>query len=173
MYKSFSGNYIPFYTRLLKRLAPFILVFIIAYLQVTYGRLSRGEMANYRIYWLIFFAICFIIGLYYQITRLRTIVNEIRFNENNLQILGQDFSTKFEDKLILDKVMIEIQEEEQGKKNVRYCLEIYSEDKYYYLNKFNDWNYQTLAEIVDEFKTRTGKNISGNDLYQELIKNTK
>ena len=108
-----------------------------------------------------------------QINRLRTIVNEIRFTENNLQILGHDFSKKFEDKLLLDKVMIEIQEEEQGKKNVRYCLEIYAEDKYYYLNKFNDWNYQTLAQIVDEFKIRTGKNVSGNKLYQELNKNVK
>ena len=170
MTKSFKGNYVPFYQRLLKRLAPFILLFILLYFQVTFGRLSKGEMANYRIYWLIFFAVCFAIGLFTQITRLRTIVNEIQFSENSLQIIGQDFNSRYEDKLVLEKVMIEIQEEELGKNKVRYCLEIYSDDKYYYLNKFNDWNYQTLAQIVDEYKSRTGKNISGNDYYKELVK---
>lgn len=168
MTKSFTGNYVPFYQRLLKRLAPFFLIFILLYFQVTYGRLSKGELGNYRIYWLLFFAVCFAIGLYFQITRLRTIVNEIRFSENSLQIIGQDFSSKFEDILDLNELMIEIQEEDLGKKNVRYCLEIYSDDKYYYLNKFNDWNYRTLAQIVDEYKSRTGKNISGNDYYKEL-----
>ncbi len=170
MNKSFTGNNIPFHIRLLKRLVLFFLAFILLYIQVTYGRLSKGEWANYRIYWFIFFAICFAIGIYYQINRLRTIVNEIRFSENNLHIIGQDFNSKFEDSLVLNKVIISIQEEELGKNNVRYCLEINSEDKYYYLNKFNDWNYQTLAQIVDEYKTRTGNNISGNDYYKELIK---
>jgi len=169
MNKSFNGNYVPFYLRLFKRLTPLFLAFILLYFQVTYGKLSKGEWANYRIYWFIFFAVCFAIGLYYHINRLRTIVNEIHFSENNLHIIGHDFSSKFEDSLVLDRVMIEIQEEELGKNNVRYCLEIYSEDKYYYLNKFKDWDYQTLAQIVDEYKSRTGKNICGNEYYKELV----
>lgn len=170
MTKSFSGKYTPFYLRLFKRLAPFFLFFILAYVQVTYGSLSKGGMADFRKYWLIFCAICFVIGLYHNINRLRTVINEIRFSENSLQLIGQDFNSKFEDRLVLAKVSIEIQQEESGKDKGRYCLEIYSEDKCYYLNKFNDWNYQTLAQIVDEFKARTGKNITGSEYYIELTK---
>jgi hypothetical protein len=46
------------------------------------------------------------------------------------------------------------------------------DDKYYYLNKFNDWNYETLPEIADTFKEITGKTVSGYQNYSELRNKT-
>ena len=164
MNKSFKGEYIPFYIRLVKRLAPIILLFLIGYIKITYSQAFSGI----RNYFYIFMIICFIIGIYYHTDKIRTIVNEVRFDENKLQIIGQDFNSKYEDNLDLSKTMIEIQLEELGKNKSRYCLEIYCDDKYYYLNKFNDWKYNTLAAIVDEFKLKTGKSVTGMDLYSKL-----
>jgi thiamine biosynthesis protein ThiC len=59
--------------------------------------------------------ICFIVAMYYHTNKIRTIVNEVRFDENKLQIIGQDFNSKYEDNLDLSKTMIEIQLEELGK----------------------------------------------------------
>lgn len=167
MNKSFKGEYIPFITRLVKRLAPGILIVILALFKLYYGR-SSENLANYRPYFLIFLVICFLIGIYWHTDKIRTVVNEIKFSDDNLHIIGQDFNSKFEDKLNINTVMIEIQEEELGKNKSRYCLEIYSDDKYYYLNKFNDWQYSTLAKIVDEFKLKTGNSVSNMNLYSQL-----
>ena len=168
MNKSFKGEYISFALRLAKRMVPVILILIFALFKIYYGRAFSEDLASYRTYFLIFMIICFLIGIYFHTDKIRTVVNEIKISDNHLIVIGQDFNSKFEDKLNIEKVMIEIQEEELGKNKTRYCLEIYSEDKYYYLNKFNDWKYSTLAEIVDEYKLKTGKVISGMDLYSNL-----
>ena len=168
MNKSFKGKYIPFLVRLAKRLAPVILLVIFALFKIYYGRSFSGNLANYRTHFLIFLIICFLIGIYYHTDKIRTIVNEIRFSGDNLQIIGQDFNSKYEDNLDINDIMLEIQEEELRKNKTRYCLEIYSDDKYYYLNKFNDWQYSTLAEIVDEYKIKTGKTVTGMEFYSRL-----
>ncbi len=64
--------------------------------------------------------------------------------------------------------MLEIQLEELGKNKTRLCLEIFSDEKYYYLNKFNDWKHETLIEIVDEFNLKTNNSATGMDLYSQL-----
>ncbi len=170
MNKSFKGEYISFFMRLIKRLFPLILTVVFVFIKIYYGRLFSGNLAEYRIHASIILVIGFIYGVYYQMNRLRTVINEIIFSENNFQVIGEDFSSRFEDNLDLNKLIIEIQEEELGKNKVRYCLEIYYDDKYYYLNKFNDWKYSTLAEIVDEYQLRTGKTVHGNLYYSELVK---
>jgi len=167
MNKSFKGEYISFYTRLLKRLTPVLFLILFALFKLYFGR-SAERLADYRIYFLVFLVVCVIIGIYYHVDKIRTVVNEIKISDDKLQIIGQDFNSKYEDTLDINTTMLEIQEEELGKNKTRYCLEIYSEDKYYYLNKFNDWNYKTLAEIVDEYKLRTGKNVSGMEFYSRL-----
>ncbi len=171
MNQTFKGEYIPFYIRLIKRLAPVILVLVLAFFKIYYGRTFTGSLANYRIHFSILVIICFLYGIYFHTNRIRTVVNEIVFSNDTLQIIGHDFNSKLEDSLDLNKLIIEIQEEELGKNKVRYCLEIYFDDKYYYLNKFNDWKYTTLADIVDEYKTRTGKTVAGSQFYPELVKN--
>ena len=171
MNKSFKGEYIPFLRRLLKRVAPVILILIFALFKIYYGRSFSGDLANYKTHFLIFLIFCFLIGIYYHTDKIRTVVNEIIFSENKIKIVGQDFTSKYEDSLDLNKTILEIQKEELGKNKTRYCLEIYSEDKYYYLNKFNDWHYSTLAEIVDEFKMKTGKTVSGMEFYSQLKDN--
>lgn len=170
MNKIFKGEYIPFYIRLFKRLLPVISLLIFAFFKIYYGRTFSGSLANYRIHFSILVIICFLYGIYYHTNRIRTVVNEICFSNDRLQIIGHDFNSKLEDSLDLNKLIIEIQEEELGKDKIRYCLEIYFDDKYYYLNKFNDWKYSTLAEIVDEFKSRTGKTVAGSQYYSELVK---
>lgn len=69
-------------------------------------------------------------------------------------------------------MLIEIQEGTLRKNKTRYCIKIYVDDKYYYLNKFNDWNYETLPEIADTFKEITGKTVSGYQNYSELRNKT-
>ncbi|WP_298120452.1 hypothetical protein [Flavobacterium sp.] len=170
MNKSFKGEYVPFISRLTKRLVPLILIVILALFKLYFGR-SSETLGSYRAYFFIFIVICFIIGIYFQTNKIRTIVNEIKFTDDSLHIIGQDFNSKFEDKLNINKVIIEIQEEELSRNKSRYCLEIYSDDKYYYLNKFNDWKYSTLAEVVDEFKLKTEKLVSNSDLYPLLKDN--
>lgn len=169
MDKSFKGIYIPFFLRLLKRLIPVILIMLFALFKIYFGRASRGNLANYRVEFLIFLAICFIIGVYYHVDKIRTVVNEVRLSNDNLIIIGHDFYSKFEDSLDINKTMLEIQVQDPSKNKRHYCLEIYSEDKYYYLNKFNDWQYATLIEIVEEYKLKTGKTVSGMDYYSELV----
>jgi hypothetical protein len=171
MNKSFKGEYISFIVRLAKRLTPVILLLLFALFKIYYGRSFSGDLAIYRTHFLILIIICFLIGIYYHTDKIRTVVNELRFSENNIQIIGQDFTSRYEDSLDINKTMLGIQEEELGKNKTRFCLEIYSDDKYYYLNKFNDWKYSTLAEIIDEYKLKTGKSVTGMEFYSQLKDN--
>ncbi len=170
MNKSFKGKYIPFLERLAKKLAPIFLVFLICLLKIFYGRAFSGSLSNYRIHFVIVLCIASLVGIYYTANKVRTVVNEIILSENSIRIIGQDFTSKYEDSLDINKVILEIQEEELGKNKTRFCLEIYADDKYYYLNKFNDWQYETLVAIVDEYQSQTGKMVMGMEFY-ELLKN--
>jgi TM2 domain-containing membrane protein YozV len=172
MNKTFKGEYVSFIVRLAKRLAPVILLLLFALHKIYYGRSFSGALENYRTHFLIVLMICFLYGIYYHTDNIRTVVNELRFSENYIQIIGQDFTSKYEDKLDITTTMLEILEEELGKNKIRYCLEIYSDDKYYYLNKFNDWPYSTLAEIIDHYTLQTGKSVAGMEFYPQL-KNSK
>lgn len=164
MNKSFKGNYIPFYTRLVKRLVPHFLLMLYVILKITYNK----SFSDIRIYFYIVIGLAFIYGIYYQTDKIRTIVNEIKITDTTLHIIGQDFNAKYEDHLDLTKTMLEIQLEELGKNKTRLCLEIFCDEKYYYLNKFNDWKYETLVEIVDEFNLKTNNSATGMDLYSQL-----
>ena len=164
MGKSFKGEYIPFYTRLVKRLVPHFLLMLYVILKITYTK----SFSDIRIPFYIVIGLCFIYGIYYHTDKIRTIVNEIKITDTTLHIIGQDFNAKYEDSLVLNKTMLEIQLEELGKNKTRLCLEIFSDEKYYYLNKFNDWKYETLIEIVDEFNLKTNNSATGMDLYSQL-----
>ena len=148
MNKSFKGEYVSFAVRLLKRIAPLFLLLLLVIFKLYYGRLAHGNFVQYRVYFLIFMSVCVLIGIYYHTDKIRTVVNEIIFSDTQLHIIGQDFTSKYEDSLDLEKLILEIQSEELGRNKTRYCLEIYADDKYYYLNKFNDWNYKTVIRIV-------------------------
>ena len=164
MDKSFKGNYIPFYTRLVKRLVPHFLLMLYVILKITYNK----SFSDIRIYFYIVIGLAFIYGIYYQTDKIRTIVNEIQITDTTLHIIGQDFNAKYEDHLEITKTMLEIQLEELGKNKTRFCLEIFCDEKYYYLNKFNDWKYETLVEIVEEFNLKTNNSATGMDLYSQL-----
>lgn len=144
----------------------FLLLFVL--FKIYYGPTFSGHLAQYRTYMLLFLAVCFLIGIYYHTDKIRTVVNEIRFSDHSIHIIGQDFTSRYEDSLDITKTILEIQEEELGRNKTRYCLEIYADEKYYYLNKFNDWEYATLAEIVDEYISKTGKSVAGMGLYSQL-----
>lgn len=164
MNKTFIGKYIPFYKRLIKRLVPHFLLMLYAILKIT----NNKSFSDIRIYFYIVIGLAFIYGIYYQTDKIRTIVNEIQISDTTLYIIGQDFNSKYEDHLDLTKTMLEIQLEELGKNKTRICLEIFSDEKYYYLNKFNDWKYETLIEIIDEFNLKTNNSATGMDLYSQL-----
>lgn len=164
MNKTFKGKYIPFYTRLVKRLVPHFLLMLYAILKIARNK----SFSDIGIYFYIVIGLAFIYGVYYQTNKIRTIVNEIQITDTTLHIIGQDFNAKYEDQLDLTKTMLEIQLEELGKNKTRLCLEIFSDEKYYYLNKFNDWKYETLIEIVDEFNLKTNNSATGMDLYSQL-----
>ena len=164
MNKTFKGKYIPFYTRLVKRLVPHFLLMLYAILKIARNK----SFSDIRIYFYIVIGLAFIYGIYYQTDKIRTIVNEIKITDTTLHIIGQDFNAKYEDHLDITKTMLEIQLEELGKNKTRLCLEIFSDEKYYYLNKFNDWKYETLIEIVDEFNLKTNNSATGMDLYSQL-----
>jgi hypothetical protein len=167
MNKTFKGDFVPFYLRLFKRLAPVILVFFFLGFKVTYSHTFDG----FRNYFYVFMLVCLLIGIYFHTDKIRTIVNEVTFVDRKLEIVGQDFNSRYFDSLDLSKILLEIQLEELGKNKTRICLELYSADKYYYLNKFNDWDYATLAGVVDEFKLRTDKFVPGIELYSQLNNN--
>ena len=112
--------------------------------------------------------IAFFIGVYFHIDKIRTIVKEVRFIDDKFLIIGHDFNRHFEVNYDLNKMVIEIQSEELGKNKIQYCLELYYDDKFYYLNKFNDWKYSILIEIIDEYQSRTGKTVNGMEYYSEL-----
>lgn len=168
MNKSFTGENVSFFLRLSKKLVPLILILIFGFFRINFGRAFSGDFENYKIHFSILLIICFVIGVYYNVDKTRTVVNKIIFSENDIQIIGQDFTTKYNDILNINKTKIEIQEEQLGKNKTRLCLEIYSEDKYYYLNKINNWQYSTLAQIVDEYNLKTGKEVKQIELYQQL-----
>lgn len=167
MNKTFKGDFVPFYLRLFKRLAPMFLVMFFLAFKVTYSHTFDG----FRNYFYVFMFVCLLIGIYFHTDKIRTIVNEVTFMDNKLEIVGQDFNSRYFDSLDLSKTLLEIQLEELGKNKTRICLELYSDDKYYYLNKFNDWDYTTLASVVDEFKLRTNKFVPGIELYSQLNNN--
>ena len=167
MNKTFKGEFVPFYLRLFKRLAPVFLVFFFLGFKVTYSHTFDG----FRNYFYVFMLVCLLIGIYFHTDKIRTIVNEVTFVDNKLEIVGQDFNSRYCDSLELSKTLLEIQLEELGKNKTRICLELYSDDKYYYLNKFNDWDYTTLATVVDEFKLRTDNFVPGIELYSQLRNN--
>ncbi|MGC4039774.1 MAG: hypothetical protein QM710_02990 [Flavobacterium sp.] len=167
MSTSFKGEYVPFYIRLLKRLAPLFLIIFICLFRLHYGR-SAEKIIWFRPYFYGFIAICIPIGIYYHTNKIRTIVNEVRLSGMHFHIIGQDFYSRYEDTLDISKTILEIQQEEIGKNKTRYCIEIFSDGKYYYLNKFNDWEYKTLAAIVDEFQSKTGKIVNGMEFYDQL-----
>lgn len=168
MNKSFKGQNISFFIRLLKRLAPVFLILIIAYFKIFHSKTFSGDLAKYKIHFSILMIIAFFIGVYFHIDKIRTIVKEVRFIDDKFLIIGHDFNRHFEVNYDLNKMLIEIQSEELGKNKIQYCLELYYDDKFYYLNKFNDWKYSILVEIIDEYQSRTGKTVNGMEYYSEL-----
>ncbi|WP_218833181.1 hypothetical protein [Flavobacterium agri] len=132
------------------------MIAFIAVLNVFYGRRS-GIFADYKIEFSVVMAIAATIGFFYHMNRIRTVVTEVQISDSKFKIFGYDFNSKFEDDLDLSKTFIEVVEEYVGKNNSVYCLEIMCEDKFYYINKSSDWNYQVLIDLINEYSLKTGK----------------
>jgi hypothetical protein len=97
-------------------------------------------------------------------------VTEVRFTDDKFQVLGLDFNSKFEDNLNIDQTSFEIKEKEKSK---QLYIEIFSNDKYYYINNYSDWKKETLAELINEYRNRSERTIYGIELFPELIKTEK
>ncbi len=85
MNKTFKGKYIPFYTRLVKRLVPHFLLMLYAILKIARNK----SFSDIRIYFYIVIGLAFIYGVYYQTNKIRTIVNEIQITDTTLHIIGK------------------------------------------------------------------------------------
>ncbi|RZK06779.1 MAG: hypothetical protein EOO46_15055 [Flavobacterium sp.] len=96
MTTSFKGEYVSFWIRLTKKLAPIILLLLFVVFKIEYG---RPILTNYKSYWYIFIIVCFLIGLFYHVRDIRTVVTEISFSGDKIRISGFDFNSKFEDAL--------------------------------------------------------------------------
>jgi|GEM_PF-6944245 len=159
---SFKGEKISFWSRLLKKIAPVILVLAIFYFRITN---NQNYSDNYKLTFYILGVIAIVIGCYYHVRDIRTVVTEVRFFEDKFQVLGLDFNSKFDDTLNINETTIEIKQKE---KSERLYLEIFSDFKYYYINSYSDWSRETLINLVKEYQKRTNKTIFGEDLMPEL-----
>ena len=108
MNKSFKGKFIPFFERLARRLVPnFLLLFVVLF-RVYSGRIFTGRFVEYRTHFVIFFIACFCYGVYYHINQIRTVVNEVRFSDSKIHVIGNDFNSRLEDTFDINKTIIEI-----------------------------------------------------------------
>lgn len=164
---SFKGQQVSFWIRLIKKLGPILLVLIFLFFRVKYGKAFSGDLAVFKTYFYFFGIICFLIGLYYHIRDIRTVVTEIRFFDDKFQVLGLDFNSKFEDTLEIDQTALEIKEKVKSKK---LYIEVFSNDKYYYINSYSDWEKDTLIELINEYRRRSERTIYGIEFFPELIK---
>lgn len=155
---SFKGEQVSFWIRLIKKLGPIVLVLGILFFRVEYK--STLSEIN-KIYFYIFGIICFFIGVYYHIRDIRTVVTEVKFIDNKFQVLGLDFNFKFNDTLNINDTFLEIKQKEKTNK---LYIEVYSNNKYYYINSYSDWKKETLVDVIKEYKNRTDKIIYGIDL---------
>jgi hypothetical protein len=160
---SFKGEQVSFWIRLIKKLGPIVLVLGILFFRVKYGKTFSEDS---KIYFYIFGVICFFIGLYYHIRDIRTVVTEVKFIDDKFQVLGLDFNSKFNDSLKINDTTLEIKQKEKSEK---LYIEIYSNDKYYYINSYSDWNKETLIDIIKEYRKRTDRTVYGIDLIPEII----
>lgn len=162
MTKSFKGEQVSFWTRLVKKMGPIILVLVVLFFKVKYGKTFAEDS---KIYFYIFGIVCFAVGIYYHVRDIRTVVTEVRFMDKKFQVLGLDFNSKFDDTLNIDDTILEIKQKEKSEK---LYIEIFSNDKYYYINNYSDWKKETLIDIIREYKERTGKTVYGIDLLPEI-----
>ena len=164
MTTTFKGEYVSFWIRLAKKYIPLILLMVFISFKIEYG---KPMFTNYKIYWYSFIAICFIIGIYYNIRDIRTVVTEVTFVDDRILISGNDFNKKFKDNLKVDETLIEIKQKENNKFKI--YLEIYSNDKYYYINSYSNWSNQTLVNLINEYKSKTAAKITGMEFFSRLI----
>lgn len=166
MTKSFKGKYVSFWERLFKKLAPIILMLLVLAFQIEYRR--KPMFADYKLYWYVFIIACFLIGLFYHIRDIRTVVTEVSFTDDNLQVSGLDFNSKFQDILNVNDTLLEIKQKEN--KESRIYIEIYSNDKYYYVNSYSDWQNETMVDLINEFNSRTTGRVTGMELFPLLVR---
>lgn len=92
-------------------------------------------------------------------------MTKVTFFDDKIEISGLDFNSSFRDILSIDETLLEIKQKEN---NERLYIEIYSNDKYYYINSYSDWNKQTMVRLIDEYKSRTDKMVFGGDYLLKL-----
>ena len=163
MKTTFKGEYVSFWIRLIKKLAPIVLLLLLVFLKVEYGK-RLSNISEYRMHIYIFMIVCFVFGLFYHIRDIRTVVTEVSFLNEKLQIRGYDFNSTFEDTLDIDKVFLDVKEKNKS----HLYIEIFSGDKYYYLNNYSDWQRQTLIAFLNEYKLKSKKIITGLDSFPEI-----
>jgi len=155
MEKAFKGTYRPFYSRLFKKMSPAVILVLAAAINVLYG--SSDTFKPYKFHILVLLAVCFVIGVFYQASRIRIVVSPVRLSDAYFRISGFDYNTKFNEDLDLDKTFLEVIEEKIGTNDSICCLEIRCGEQFYYLNKASDWSYGTLREIMAEYEQKTGR----------------
>jgi hypothetical protein len=160
---SFKGEQVSFWIRLIKKLGSIVLILAFLFFKVKYGKTFSED---YKTYFYIFGIVCFIIGLYYHIRDIRTVVTEVRFFDEKLQVIGLDFNSKFNDTLNINETSLEIKQKEKSEK---LYIEIFSNDKYYYINSYSDWNTETLKNIIREYRKRTQRTVYGINLIPGII----
>ena len=159
---SFTGAPISFWERLIKKLGPIVLILAALFIKVKFGKTFSED---HKIYFYAFGIVCFFIGLFYHIRDIRTVVTEVKFFDDKLQVRGLDFNSKFDDTLNINDTTLEIKQKEKSEK---IYLEVYSNDKYYYINSYSDWDKTTLVEILNEYRKRTNRTIYGIELLPEV-----
>jgi hypothetical protein len=150
---------------MIRRLIPMCLIVVVVYLRITYGRAFWHEN-NFRMYFLIFMGVCFIVGVVFNINQVRTWVNEVQFADDKVIIVAYDFNTRLEEKFDVSKTAMELKLDPTKK---RYYLEISSNERYYYINKSFNWKNSTLIDIIDDYRSRSNRTIFGIEMYPELV----
>ncbi|NMH26482.1 hypothetical protein [Flavobacterium silvaticum] len=165
---SFKGRPSSYNFRFLRSLLIIPLGFAISYLYLFQGKFADQLSFNLKIIILVIFLITACYGIYYQSQITRTVINEVKFTNDTIELIGLDYNKFFKDIFPISDVVLEIQKEDLGKNHHRYCIEFYYDNKYYYINKFNDWSYKNLKAIVDQYKKETQKEVMGMRFYTNL-----
>jgi hypothetical protein len=107
-------------------------------------------------------------GLTYGIISIylaKTFINEVRFLENKLIVVGHDFDSRWEREFDITDSTIQIKSKGRGRGKVDYFLRIISNNKVADINRSFNWDYPTLLLLFHEFKKIKGEKIIFDEKY--------
>ncbi|AWA30367.1 hypothetical protein HYN48_09850 [Flavobacterium magnum] len=152
----FKGEYVSFQIRLIKKVASILPILIIVFLKINYDD-SNMIFAGYQNYLNLFLVACFFFGMYYHVRDIRTVVTEVTFSEDKLQVSGYDLNRKFEDTLAVNHTFIEI----KSRSKSHLYIEIFADGKYFYINNYSRWENTVMSELLQEYRRRCDNKITG------------